>query len=99
LSVVGFHNGAASIEESEIERIRRLENSGLPLLPWPAIKDGCRVIVTRGALEGVEGVVTRVKDSFRVVVNMDILRRAVAVEIDQDWLTVVSNGTQARTAE
>ena len=43
-----------------------------------------------GPLEGVEGVLTQVKDAWRVVVNVELLQRSVAAEVDRDVISVVS---------
>jgi len=89
--IVGFHDGPVAIDAQQIATIRSLVSSGLPLTPWPFIEAGRRVMVKRGPLQGLEGVVLRIRDSCRVVVNANILHRAVAVEIDPGWLTVVSD--------
>jgi hypothetical protein len=40
------------------------------------------VRVTRGSLEGVEGVLVRKKSLYRLVLSVDMLAQSVAVEID-----------------
>ena len=42
------------------------------------------VRIDRGALQGVEGVVVRMKNELRVVVSVNLLRRSVAAELDTD---------------
>jgi len=48
------------------------------------------VRIDAGPLEGVEGVLTQVKDAWRVVVNVELLQRSVAAEVDRDVISVVS---------
>ena len=83
-SVVGFGHQPASIPESEIESVRMLVASGLPLGPWPLLRVGQRVRIGAGPLAGVEGVLSRIKDGWRVVVSVELLQRAVAAEVDRD---------------
>jgi hypothetical protein len=40
--------------------------------------------VERGPLQGVEGILLRFKNTWRVVVGVEILQRAVAAEVDRD---------------
>jgi hypothetical protein len=37
-------------------------------------------------MTGLEGILVRVKESFRLVVSVTLLQRSVAVEIDRDWI-------------
>ena len=85
-SVVGFGNAEVALDDSEIESIRRLVASGLPVSPWPYLRAGEKVLIERGALEGVRGTVLREKNSWRIVVNIELLQRSVSVEIDRDLL-------------
>jgi hypothetical protein len=46
------------------------------------LKCGERVRVTRGSLEGVEGILVRKKNVCRLVLSVDMMAQSVAVEID-----------------
>jgi transcription antitermination factor NusG len=83
---VSFGDGPASIPEYEIDAVRRLVSSGLPVGPHPFLKVGQKVRITRGSLRDVEGVLLEVKDAFRLVVSINLLQRSVAVTIDRDFL-------------
>jgi transcription antitermination factor NusG len=43
---------------------------------------GHRVRIVDGPLAGVEGVIRRTKDTFRITVGITILQRAVSAEVD-----------------
>lgn len=96
ISVVGFGHEPASIPESEIESLRTLVTSGLQLGPWPFLRVGQRVRIEAGPLAGVHGVLTQVKDAWRVVVSVELLRRAVAVEVDREVVAAAAPGWRAR---
>jgi transcription antitermination factor NusG len=78
-----LHRGdrVATIPEQEIEAIQRAVESSYSIEPHPFLKCGMRVRVLRGALEGVEGILVRKKNLFRLVLSVDMLAQSVAVEV------------------
>jgi transcription antitermination factor NusG len=85
-SLVGFGGTPAAIDEREIADIRTVSESGLGLGPWPYLKAGDRVRVERGPLRGVEGTLLREPDRLRLIVTVELLQRAMAVELDADMI-------------
>ena len=85
-SIIGFDSAPAPVSDAEIERVQAIVASGLPAQPWPYLHVGEAVRIDHGALAGLEGVLIREKDALRVVVTIDMLRRAVAVEVDRDTI-------------
>jgi len=90
-SLVGGTGGQpASLPETEISALR----VGLPLRraePHPLLTVGQRARIRSGALAGMEGVVVRRKNSLRVVLTMELIRRSVAVEVDEAELETLGN--------
>jgi len=84
--VVSFNHAPALIPDDEIVTLRRTVASGLPLGPWPFLKDGQRVRIERGVLAGIEGTLTRDSAAWRVAVSVLALHRSVAVEVDRDMI-------------
>jgi transcription antitermination factor NusG len=72
----------AVIPESEIQAIRRTLEGPFRMEPHPFLRCGERVRVTRGSLQGVEGILVRKKNQFRLVLSVEMLAKSVAVEID-----------------
>jgi transcription antitermination factor NusG len=72
----------ATVPEEEIEAIRRTVDGPYRVEPHPFLRCGERVRVVRGSLEGVEGILTRKKNLFRLVLSVDMLAQSVSVEID-----------------
>jgi len=87
--IVGFAGAPAPVEESEIEELRRVVASGLPVHPWPYLKPGDKVRIERGPLRGVEGTLLRDKDGLRLIVGIELLQRSVAVELDPDTISPI----------
>jgi transcription antitermination factor NusG len=73
---------ACPLPESDIEAIRKLTRSGLQLEPHPYLKCGEQVRVRSGPLAEVKGILTRIKNRYRVVVSVELLQKSVAVEVD-----------------
>lgn len=71
----------AVIPEAEILAIRRAVEGSYKVEPHPFLKVGERVRVTRGSLEGVEGILVRKKNAFRLVLSVDMLAQSVGVEV------------------
>jgi transcription antitermination factor NusG len=72
----------ATIPEEEIEAIQRSLDGNFQMEPHPFLRCGERVRVIRGSLEGLEGVLVRKKTSCRLVLSVEMLAQAVAVEIN-----------------
>ena len=86
LTIVGGTGGKpSSLPVSEIDALR----SGLPLRnaqPHPPLKIGQRVRIRFGAFAGMEGIVERLKYSFRVVLTISGILQSFAVEADSEDL-------------
>jgi transcription antitermination factor NusG len=50
--------------------------------PHPGLEVGDRVRITSGAMADMIGVLDRQKNAFRVVLNLEMIGRSVAVEVD-----------------
>src|SRR2546426_175116 len=47
------------VPDSEVEAIQKLAHSGFAILPYPYLREGQRVRITRGPLADVEGIIVR----------------------------------------
>lgn len=72
----------AEMTSDEIDVLRRAVDGPFQVEPHPFLQCGERVRVTRGALEGVEGILVRKKNLCRLVLAVDILARAASVEVN-----------------
>jgi transcription antitermination factor NusG len=89
MSVIGFGNEPAPLNESEIEAVHAVMNSGLAAKPCPFLREGQRVRFRRGSLEGVEGILVKKESEWRLVVSIEMLQRSVAVEVDREAVNAV----------
>jgi transcription antitermination factor NusG len=82
-AIVSFGNTPAVVPEKEINAIRLAAASSQRVEPHPFLKEGQKVRVKSGPLAGVEGILQRWKDSFRIVLSVELLGRSVAVQVEQ----------------
>jgi len=72
----------AAIPAVEINAVRRAIESGACVEPHPLLKCGDWVRVKCGPLAGIEGILVRKKNVYRLVLSVEMLGKAVAVEVD-----------------
>jgi len=79
---IGFNSQTVPVPLEQIEGIRRFLESNLALDPYPYMTIGRRVEVIAGPLKGIQGKLVQKKGKFRFVIQVDLIRQAVSVEID-----------------
>ncbi len=79
--VVQFGGTPTAVPDTEIDAIRSIVASKLPMRPWPRLKCGDRVRIERGPLRGVVGVLLKEKDALELIVSVELLQRSVAVQV------------------
>jgi transcription antitermination factor NusG len=84
------------IPAEEIDVIRMATESGATLQPHPLIKRGDLVRVKSGILAGVQGILVRYKNVCRIIMSVNILGKAAAVEVDALLLEKLSNSNTDR---
>ena len=82
VQIISNNGTLSSIPDEEIESIRTLVESELAFDPVPLIKEGAMVKVTHGPLRGVVGRLVRKGAHARLVLSVDLIGQAVAVEVD-----------------
>ena len=91
INVVGKGKVAVPIDPAQIENIRAAVNSGQNVQPWPRLDLGERVRVEFGPLQGVEGTLLRYKNASQLILAVDLMQRAIAVDVDEDWVVPCRN--------
>jgi transcription antitermination factor NusG len=89
IRIVGDGRQPIPVEPHEIDAIRRIVSAGIGAEPYKQLAAGQRIRLTGGPLNGVVGIVVRTATRNRFVVSISLLQRAVAVEIDASWISVV----------
>jgi transcription antitermination factor NusG len=81
--VVGIGRAPHPLDEQEVQSLRVLVGSELPVDPWPFVQVGQRIDIVGGPLAGASGLLLHVKGKDRLVVSISLLQRSVAVEVPQ----------------
>lgn len=89
-SLVSWGSRPAAIPVEEIEAVRRLVESPLPVEPHPFLQCGDLVRITSGPLEGIHGILVRKTRSVRLVLSVEMLSKSASVEVDISMVERVS---------
>ena len=81
-SFVAFGGLPVALPDGQVEALRAGLRGQLRAEPHPYLTVGRRVRVTRGALQGAEGILLRRRGIFRVILSLEVIMRSVAVEVD-----------------
>jgi len=79
---VGFKGHADPVPEEQLQSIRRFLESSLSVDPYPYLQVGTRVEVTAGPLKGIQGLLVEKRGKFRFILQVDLIRQAISIEID-----------------
>jgi transcription antitermination factor NusG len=96
--VVGTGKVAIPIADCEIQALQVAVSSGIPAQPWPYLRTGEYVQVNYGHLTGLQGILVNFKGNHRVVLSVTLLQRSLALEVELDWLSPITEPGQQRTA-
>jgi transcription antitermination factor NusG len=81
--LVSFNGKPQALPEGEIESLRERLGRGGRMEPHPYLREGRKVRVCAGPMQGLEGVIVRRKQGCRLVFSLDVVMRSVAVEVDE----------------
>src|SRR5262249_4770217 len=71
------------LPDADVDVIRKVVGTRLPILPYPYLREGQRVRIKGGPLVDVEGILVRgTPNKGLLVISVDMLRRSIAVQID-----------------
>jgi transcription antitermination factor NusG len=79
---VGFEGHANPIPDEQIDYVRRFLEASIAVDPYPYMQVGSRVEVIAGPLKGIRGILVEKRGRFRFIIQVDLIRQAVSVEID-----------------
>lgn len=92
VKIVGIGKQPAPIEDSEMETIQLLAAAGVRQRPCDYLEVGDEVHILGGPLSGMTGILQQVKTASSagrtMVVSISLLRRSIAVELQDEWVVV-----------
>jgi transcription antitermination factor NusG len=90
-SIARSRVGPNAMDDREIESIRRVVECSSDVRPAPYQTEGRKILIQRGPLHGMTGIVASdnrsERSSERFIVSLRSLQRAVSVGIEADWIT------------
>lgn len=82
VNLVSFGGRPVALPDEQMTRLRDGLATKLRAGPHPYLTVGRRVRILRGALEGMEGILLRLRGSVRVVLSVELILRSISVEVD-----------------
>lgn len=79
--IVGSQGFGTPIPSKQIEDVARLLDQRVPFTLFPFLREGQRVRIRGGSLDGVEGVLVKKNLDPHLVVSVELLQRSVAVRM------------------
>ncbi len=89
LSILGFGTEPAEIPDHEIDAIRTIVRSGIVGEPCSFLREGQMIRVNSGVLAGLQGILLRKRNEYRLVVSVSLLQRSLAVEVDRETISAL----------
>jgi transcription antitermination factor NusG len=86
VTILGKGRIPLAVDPAQIENIRAAVKSGQDMQPWPRLELGKKVRVEFGPLRGVQGTLLRYKNSTQLILGVDLMQRAIAVEVEESWV-------------
>jgi transcriptional antiterminator RfaH len=78
----GAPGWGTALPDEQIENLQAIVAQRIPLVPLDFINVGERVRIRGGALNGMEGILTAVKNHRSLIVSVDLIQKSVAIRID-----------------
>jgi transcription antitermination factor NusG len=94
--LVGFGQTPAALPDEELEALRTSLGSGIRAVPHPLLTVGRQVRVKCGPLAGLQGILVKRKNRARLVISVELIHRAMVVEIEETDLDPVAHSNGKR---
>jgi transcription antitermination factor NusG len=82
IGFVGIHGFGIPIPEKQIDDLRTLVATKLPCALYAFLREGQRVRVRGGCLDGVEGFLVGFKPDRSLVISLDPIHRSIAIRVE-----------------
>jgi transcription antitermination factor NusG len=90
IQIVGVGKVPLPVEEEEIAAIQLVERNAVGAMPWPYLQVGQMAKIKDGPLNGLTGIVVKIKSGVKLVLSVSLLQRSVAVEVDRSSLSEIA---------
>jgi len=80
--LVGFGGLPTAVPDDQVEILRSGLTERLSAEPHPFLAVGRKVRIFRGPLAGPEGILLRRRGRYRFVLSLEVIQRAIVVDVD-----------------
>lgn len=87
--MLGINGDPTPIPDEQVNSIKNLLESNLRYDPYQYIAEGREVEVVNGPLAGTKGRILQRRGQYRLILSVDLIQRAVSVEVDIDDVELV----------
>lgn len=81
IRLIGFNGNAVAMPDGEVERLRSLL-AVWKAEPYPFLTVGKQIRIKSGPFANLEGRIIRRKGKMRLIVSLELIQRAILLEID-----------------
>lgn len=92
IEIVSRSRVPISVQQQEIDMIRQITSGASSVASHEGMIAGEEVMVVRGPLRGIKGVYISADGGSQIIVSFPLLRRAVNIKIDPDWIEKSNDG-------
>jgi transcription antitermination factor NusG len=78
---VGVQGKGLPIPQDQIEAVRLIIDRGISFLLHPFVREGQRVRIRGGCLDGVQGILTAKNADQSLIVSIEIIQRSLAIRV------------------
>jgi transcriptional antiterminator NusG len=89
--ILGISGRPDPIPDDQIESIKKLLESKVPFDPHPYLREGKMVVVTHGPLQGIVGRISKRRGLNKLILSVDLIKRAVSVEVDVKMVELIES--------
>ena len=82
VQLVGAAGRGTPIPDEQIENLRPIIAQGIPTTVHEFLRIGERVRIRSGVLQGIEGILSEVKNDKSLVISVDLIEKSLAIRID-----------------
>jgi transcription antitermination factor NusG len=79
---VGATVRGTPIPDEQIEDLLAIVSQRIPTAPHEFLRVGQRVRIRGGVLEGIEGILSAIRNEKSLVVSVDLIQKSVAIRVD-----------------
>jgi len=79
---VGSPGRGTPIPDEQIESLQAVAAQRMTMTPHESLRVGKRVRIRGGALDGVEGILSAIRNDRTLILSVDLIQKSVAIRID-----------------